>query len=104
MKVATHAAFSVHRKYEHIDQLVMAYVWNARSAENVEFFAMAWDDAAKIAEKLDWTKTESWTRERRGDPEKGGYGTTKPSAKVREAIEPHRMGPGAWRATFFPDT
>src|ERR1035437_928469 len=33
MKVATNAVFNVHRKYEHIDQLVMAYVWNARSAE-----------------------------------------------------------------------
>jgi hypothetical protein len=101
MKVATNAAFSVHRKYAHIDQLVMAYVWNARSAEHVEFYAMSWKAAVEIAEQLGWTTTESWTRERRGGPEKGGYGTNRPSARVRAAIEPHRMGPGTWRTTFF---
>jgi hypothetical protein len=96
MKVATGASFSVHRKYERLDQLLMVYVWNASAGANADFYAMRWTTARDIAEQLGWTRTESWTRQSRGNPERGGYGTTKPSAKVRAAIEEHRMGPGKW--------
>jgi hypothetical protein len=96
MKVATGAAFSVHRKYERLDQLVMVYVWNAGRGADADFYAMPWTTAKKIAERLGWTTTESWTREQRGNPDRGGYATTKPSARVREELEAHRMGPGRW--------
>jgi hypothetical protein len=78
MKVATGGVFSVHWKYARIPGLVMAYVWNARSAENVEFYAMTWQVARGIAEALGWTRTASWK-------EGGGYGTTRPD---------HRGGSG----------
>lgn len=86
-KVATNAVFSVHLKYERIPNLVM--VWNARSADEVEFYAMMWKEAKKIATWLRWTNTSSWGKE--------GYGTTRPSRHVREAIKPHKMEPGKWR-------
>lgn len=90
MKVARGAGFSVQRKYERIPHLVMVYVWNAGQADKVEFYAMTFADAKKIAGKLGWTETASWR-------EGGGYATTRPSQRVREAIAPHRMGPGKWR-------
>ena len=93
MKVASGAAFSVHRKYERLDRLVMAYVWNAGRGADAEFYAMPWNTARDIAHELGWTSTKSWQR----DPHRGGYGTTRPSARVREAIAPHRMGAGRWR-------
>jgi hypothetical protein len=94
MKAATGAVFSVDQKYEPIDRaipggLVMVYVWNARSAETVEFYAMSWREAANKAAELGWTRTKSW--------EKGAYGTTRPSVRVRNAIEGYRMEPGKWR-------
>jgi hypothetical protein len=88
MKVASSAAFSVHRKYERFDRLVMVYVWRAARGADAEFYAMPWTTARDIADGLGWTSTESWQR--------GGYATTRPSARVREAVAPHRMGPGRW--------
>lgn len=96
MKVATRASFSVHRKYERLDQLVMVYVWNAGRGADADFYAMSWATAREIADRLGWTSTESWTRDRRGNPERGGYGTTRPSGRVRQEIETHLMGPGKW--------
>lgn len=90
MKVATGAGFSVQRKYDRIPNLVMVYIWNARSADQVEFYAMSFRDARRIAGILGWTKTASW---RKG----GGYTTTRPSRRVKEAIAQHRMSPGRWR-------
>lgn len=92
LKVATGNAFSVDRKYERLERLVMAYVWNARRGAAADFYAMLWTDARAIAEQLGWTQTKSWNRERGG-----GYATTRPSAKVVQAMTPHRMGPGDWR-------
>jgi hypothetical protein len=92
LKVATGSAFSVDRKYERLPGLVMVYVWNARRGAEADFYAMLWTDAQALAESLGWTQSKSWNRERGG-----GYTTTRPSAKVLEAMAPYRMMPGKWR-------
>jgi hypothetical protein len=46
--------FSLHRKYKRIPNLVMVYLWNARSAEDVEFYAMPFTKAKRIAAQLGW--------------------------------------------------
>jgi hypothetical protein len=91
MKCSRNAVFSVHRKYSRFPGLLMVYVWNVGS-EDVEFYAMAWDEAHAIADRLGWTRTRSWEE----GPQGGGYGTTRPSARVREELAVHRMRPGAW--------
>jgi len=91
MKVATAEAFSVDRKYERFDRLVIAYVWHAGRGYAAEIFAMPWPTAKGIAAKLGWTKTKSWQKPRLG------YATTRPSKDVKELMGPHRMGPGGWR-------
>jgi hypothetical protein len=98
MKAATAEAFSVDRKYERarlVDApLLMVYVWNARSATDIQFYAMTWRQAEGIAASLGWTQTPSWLRE---PWSKGGYATSRPSRRLKEAIAPHLMGPGKWR-------
>jgi hypothetical protein len=90
MKAASGEVFSIDRKYEPLQGLVMAYVWNARSAETVELYALPWTAAVAVADDLGWTATQSW--------EAGGkYSTSRPSARVRRALAPHRMRPGSWR-------
>ncbi len=91
MKVATGEAFSVDRKYERFDRLVMAYVWHADRGADADFYAMPWATANEIAEALGWTETRSSKGPR------GGYATTRPSMHVKEAIAPHRMQGGQWR-------
>lgn len=94
MKAATTASFSIERKYERVDRLVMVYVWNARSAGDAEFYAMTWRQAVAIGRDLGWTATPSWTRN-------GKYTTTNPSANARDAIRPHQMDPGRWAGVLF---
>ncbi len=91
MKVATGEAFSVERKYEHFDRLVMAYVWHAGRGDGAEVYAMLWTTARDIAERLGWAKTKSREKPR------FGYATTRPSNEVKEAIAPHRMTPNRLR-------
>lgn len=94
MKAATSAGFSIDRKYERVDRLVMVYVWNAQSAGSAEFYAMTWLQAVAIGGSLEWTRTAPWI-------DRGYYSTTKPSARVREAMAPHRVAPGRWREALF---
>jgi hypothetical protein len=98
LKAATGAAFSVDQKYERVEGLVMAYVWNARPGAEAEIYAMTWRDAVKTARLLGWTDTASWTQ-------KGRYATSRPQARVKAALVDHRMKPGAWqRLLSMPPT
>jgi hypothetical protein len=90
MKAATGAVFSIDRKYENVDSLVMVYVWNARSATEVEFYAIPWQDAIRVADGFGWTETASWKTG-------GRYATSRPTARVRAAIAGYRTEPGGWR-------
>lgn len=89
MKAATGERFSLDRKYERIPVLVMVYVWNARTAGQAEFYAMAWEEAKAIADELGWTSTATWLN-------RGTYTNNQPGERVKAAISPHRMEPGRW--------
>jgi hypothetical protein len=90
MKAATGEVFSVQRKYEPIEHLIMVYVWNVGQLGKAEFYAMTWREALAIAEELGWTRTASWQ-------EQGWYSNHRPSERVKAAIEQHQMLPGCWR-------
>jgi hypothetical protein len=95
MKASTGAVFSVDKKYERVEGLVMTYVWNARPGGEPEFYAMPWARAVEIAHMLGWTQTASWTT-------KGRYATSRPPARVREALATHRVEPGGWKRLLEP--
>ncbi len=93
LKARTAPAFSVASKYERLPSLLLAYLWNVDKPRDLEAFCMTYDDAFRIAEAMAWTATASFKA--------GLYRMSPPSAKLRELLECHRMGPGKWRAKFL---
>jgi hypothetical protein len=89
MKAATEASFSLASKYARILNLILAYVWHVDDATRAVSYGLTYAEALVIAEQMGWTRTPSW--------EKGLYSTSKPSAKLLELLEPHRMTPQKWR-------
>lgn len=92
MKAASGFIFGVHRKYQRIPQLVIAYVMNVRGADHA-IYAMTYGEAEGIARALGWTATESWV--------KGYYVQTRQSKALVQALAPYLMTPGDW-GRFFP--
>ena len=89
MKAATTASFSLHRKYERIAQLLLAYVWYADYPDQSCAYALRYSEAKTVADQMGWTDTDSWRR--------GGYSTTSPSRRLQALLEPYGMGTGDWR-------
>lgn len=89
MKAATKANFSISRKYEKFPDLILAFVWHLDSAEDARTYALFYDEALAIGERLGWTATPSWI-------EQGGYSTQRPSPELIALLEGHRMTPQAW--------
>ena len=88
MKASSGRRFGVYRKYARFSEIILAYVWNLRSPDDAETFALTYAEAEAVAEAMGWTETASWT-------EKGGYSSA-PSAKLMELLEPYRMTPVRW--------
>lgn len=89
MKAATTASFSLHRKYERIAQLLLVYVWHANDPDQACAYALRYDEAKGVADRMGWTQTESWRR--------GAYSTTRPSERLQALLTPYRMTAGHWR-------
>ncbi len=90
LKVARKAYFTVNRKYDKFPNLILAYVWGVDegSVEGVSY-ALTQAEAVGIADQMNWTNTDSWIN--------GGlYTTTRPSRRVRDALEPYHMSVEAW--------
>lgn len=85
MKAASTRAFSIDRKYAPFRNLILAYVWNVGGEESPEIYALTYEEAVNIGDKLGWTGTASW--------EAGAYATTKPSARLLELLGDYRMKP-----------
>jgi hypothetical protein len=51
-------------------------------------YALTYPEAQSVADQMGWTFTHSWSV--------GGYGTTEPSRKLVNLLDPHRMTPEKW--------
>ncbi len=89
MKAASTRAFSIDAKYQKISNLVLVYVWGLQAPEHSQIFALTYDEALTVGDKMGWTATESWR--------KGSYSTSAPSRRLCEHLEPFRMDPKSWR-------
>lgn len=89
MKAAMKRSFGLATKYARVHNLLIAYVWHLEDFNKRVTYALTYQEAFDIAEKLGWTRTKSWQR--------GAYTTTRPSAKIVSLLEPHRMTPPKWR-------
>lgn len=86
LKAATRASFEVSSKYQGRG-LLLALVWGVGTTER-ECFAMPYKEALAIASRMGYLETASWGR--------GTYATTRPSARLRQMLEPWRSTPKLW--------
>jgi hypothetical protein len=91
MKAATKRSFSLAKKYERVHNLLIAYIWHLEDFNKRVTYALTYEEAFSIAQKLGWTNTASWKK-------RGVYTTTQPSAKIVLLLETYRMTPDKWRA------
>lgn len=71
MKASTASAYAVHRTYERVADLILAYVWHLGKPKASVTYAMTYAQAVALADEKGWTTTPSW--------ERGGYSTSRPS-------------------------
>ena len=62
MKAASRRSFSLNRKYAKVRNLLIAYVWHLADPEDMVTFALSYAEARAVADKMGWTKTESWRK------------------------------------------
>ena len=88
MKAAMTRSFSLATKYSRVRNLLIAYVWHLEDLGKTMTFALTYQEALAIADRLGWTQTESWRQ--------GAYSTTRPSLKIVELLKPYKMTPEKW--------
>ena len=89
LKVASHRAFGIHRKYDKTRDLLLAYIWNIRPGETPSAYVLRLDEAIALGDEMGYTKTPSWA--------KGAYTTTKPSMKLIKKLERFASSADRWR-------
>ncbi|MGH9511757.1 MAG: hypothetical protein ACRD2U_06435 [Terriglobales bacterium] len=90
MKAASNESFSVDRKYSNIANLIIAYVWHIHDPDKTVTYALTYNEVRGIAEKVfDLENSVVWRQ-------RGYHATSKPSRKLLENLEPHRMTDGKW--------
>ena len=89
LKAASARSFSIQRKYEGSPSLLMVHVWNVRSDEETEVYALTYREGLAIGDELGWTATRSWTVG-------AMYRTGSPKPALREALAPFRMSAEGW--------
>lgn len=92
IKASSAQAFSIYKKYARFPHLILAYIWNLRSAEKVVVYGLDYEDALSVAKKVGYLETKSWTN--------GKYTTTAPSEKLKKLLQPYEMSAEKWVATL----
>jgi hypothetical protein len=85
MKTASVRSFGVDQKYSKFPDWIIAYVWYLNDPSKTVTYALTYQEAVEVADKMGWTKTISW--------EKGAYSTTNPGKKLLELLEQYKMLP-----------
>lgn len=90
LKAFSHESFSLDKKYGRFPHLLIAYVWNARTPELSDVYALTFNDALQVMDKKGYSRTDSWT--------KGGrYFVRDAGVKLKEILEPYKMTTEKWR-------
>ena len=90
LKSASRRSFGVWKKYGKFHDLILAYVWHLDGQQPAETYALSQPEALAVGQEMGYLETVSWK-------EGGGYGTTRPSARLIELLKPYRMSAKKWR-------
>lgn len=94
MKAATDQVFSLDPKYAKFPGLILAYVWHLADSSKTKCYALTYDEALRVAQRMEWTETDSWLRG--GSKGKPGYSTTRPSKRLQALLAPYEMDSSKW--------
>jgi hypothetical protein len=89
VKASRDPAFGVHRKYAAHSGLMIVHIWNVLSRTDCVCYATSYAQTFAIANALGWTGGPSWQQT-------NSYSTRRPSRRLLELLEPHRMDESAW--------
>jgi len=92
VQAAAASSFRIMRSWATIRGLILVYTWHVTEVLEAVSYALTYQEAEAIAERMGWTTTWAWRQ--RG----GGYGTTKAeqNRRLRDLLAPHRMTPQTW--------
>ena len=90
MKAASKTSFSIERKYEKFQDLILAYIWELDNPDKTVSYALTYSEAIRVGEEMGYTATDSWVK-------KGKYANTRPGRRLCNLLEPHRMTLQRWR-------
>jgi hypothetical protein len=90
MKASSQRMFGIWRPLEKFPDLLIAYVWNLADPPNTICHCLTYEEALRVAEQMNWTKTSSWTKG-------GAYVTNSPGSRLTSLLDPFKMTPAAWR-------
>jgi hypothetical protein len=94
LKVASDRDFSVYRKYQDFNDMVVVYVWRVAHEKGPEAYALTTQETLDVAEQRGWTETKTWQND-------GRYNDTTVTGPTQEAVDPYRIGPGEWKDKLF---
>lgn len=89
LKCASETSFSIHRKYETFQGLLMVFVWNVRNASMNDIYVLRYDQAVSLGERRGYTKTPSWI-------EKGAYSITRVGDSLVNDLAPYKSTELRW--------
>jgi len=97
VKAASTSMFGLDPKYEKFPRMLLAYVWNVGDSTQTTAYALTYQEALGVADKMGWTKTDSWITG--GKHQRRGYTVTSvgEKSKLRSLLEDHRMTPEKWK-------
>jgi hypothetical protein len=89
LKAFSRESFYVDKRYESLPHLLIAYVWNVRTPDKSEIYALTFPDALAILEKKGFADTNSWTKA-------GQYFVRNAGKELKNLLKPFRMTPDRW--------
>jgi hypothetical protein len=89
MKASVARSFVIDRKYSTFPNLILAFVWNVVEADETVTYALRYQEALTIAQRMGYAKTDSWRR--------GTYVSTQPSRRLLQLLKRFEMSPARWR-------
>lgn len=89
IKALTSPHFSIEEKYKKFPEMRIIFIWYIDDPKKTTAFCFKYSDIKKIADKLGWTKTASWSAGH--SKNKGRYHNNHPKAEIIEMIQKFKL-------------
>lgn len=89
LRAFSHESFYLDRKYEKLPRLLIAYVWNVRTPDKSEIYALTYPEALRVMEERGYSRTDSWTRGNR-------YFVRDAGRELKDRLKEYKMTPEKW--------